>query len=87
MPKLAIVLWYMEDQNEPSKPNRELIELPDDPVKRDAFLIAEYFAGYGEEDPGEVTVTETNGYGDLQVSSGGVHMFVTYAELPPTPVW
>lgn len=84
MPRSAIVLWYTEYQNEPSKPDKELILLPDDETKRNELLCAKYVAECGDPEvtPADVTVEETKEYGDLQVSYGGTHMFVTYAVLP-----
>ena len=95
--KLAIVLWYTEYQNEPSEPNKQLINLPDSVVERDKMLIAQFVEEHGDEDVkpddltvrgdedvDDLTVESENGvyYGDLQVSYGETHMFVTFAELP-----
>ena len=89
MPKLAIVVWYQEYQNEPSKPDKGLVSLPDDPDERDKMLAELFVVGYGDEVlVSDVTVEDTDGknggeYGDLQVGNdSGIHMFVTYAELP-----
>jgi len=84
MPKLAVVSWYMEYQNAPSKPNKELILLPDDKTKRDELLLAQYVAECGDPEvtPDDLTIEETKEYGDLQVSYDSTHMFVTYVLWP-----
>jgi hypothetical protein len=83
MSRLAIVSWYLEYQNAPSKPDKELIIIPEDETKRDELLRAQYVAECGPEVTlADVTVEETEEYGDLQVSHDGTHMFVTYAVLP-----
>lgn len=89
MPRLAIILWYMEYQNEPSKPNEQLVALPDDQAERDKMLAQLYVGECGDDDVSEadVTVEECHDrdayYGDLQVgNNSGTHMFVTYAKLP-----
>jgi len=82
MPKLAITVFYMEGQNAPSKPDSDLITLPDDEVKRDQMLIERYRSETSAHHWIEnVTVTPTQEYGDLQVSSDNsdIHMFVTFA--------
>ena len=87
MSRLAVILWYQEEQNEPSQPESDLVRLPDDPVERDKVLTTMFASGYdegreeGDTETVEIT-TESCYYGDVQASCGGVHMFATYVTLP-----
>ena len=84
MPRLAVTSLYCEEQNEPSKPDAQLILVPDDPAERDKMLAELYAESFDHGEEEEITVTETAEYGDLQVSSGtnDVHLFVTFVKLP-----
>jgi hypothetical protein len=83
---LAIVLWYQEEQNEPSQPNKQLVNLPDNITERNEQLVNQYLEEYGDDDsidPKDIIIDDSASYyGDLQVSYGNHHMFVTYAKLP-----
>ena len=87
MSRLAVILWYQEEQNEPSKPESDLVRLSDDPAERDKVLTAMFRSGYDEErEEGDTEAVEIGEahchFGDVQASCGGIHMFATYVKLP-----
>ena len=99
--KLAIVMNYMEDQNEPSRPDRELVFVPDDPVQRKAMLLKEWELHNEDDEEDEDKVgyedicidEDVDGeYGDIDVSYDGIHLLFTFVDLrrlaniPPSDV-
>jgi len=91
MPKKAIILDYLEDQNEPSSPFKQVFVLPDDTTCRNRALGQlwyETFVGddekatpedYDLEDFGNVTVDDDEGTADLCVGDGP-WLFVTFLD-------
>ena len=79
----AIFLPYSCDQNEPSRPLRQVLELPTDIAKRDDLLkrlFIHYVCEVDEEDQADITIREggENDYGDLVVELSDMYLFVTY---------
>ena len=90
--KFAIVVNYLEDQNEPSRPDSVLVFVPDNPAERRTMLLREFKLhneDCGDEDEDadddeEITINETPDgcYGDIDVSYGGSHLFLTFISDP-----
>jgi len=78
--KLAIVVPYMVDQNEPSRPHEKLVFVPDDPAKRDEFLLGMWGEFQDEDDNSspEISVNSPDDYGDLQIGDGCTYLFFTF---------
>ena len=81
MPKKAIFLTYLCDQNEPSQPQRQVFVLPDDEAKRDAALRAFYQECVLDSDEDEEVPITTDHpyYGDITVGDDP-YMFVTFLD-------
>ena len=75
---LAIMVWYNEDQNEPSKPESDLVLLSKDPGARRERMIQLFIEGSGEDvTEDDLSFRLMQEYGDFVVSFGGVHLFFT----------
>jgi hypothetical protein len=78
----AIALVYVEDQNEPSQPDRKLHDIPrGDPATRDEFLLNLFAKLTGEDEGVTINITPSN-FGDITVSHEefGVHMYLTFID-------
>lgn len=83
--KQAIIVPYMVDQNEPSRPIPQIFNLPDDVVERNEILLnifREHLLGDVESVDLEFFEDEReNKYGDLEVGyHDDLFLFVTYIE-------
>lgn len=89
--KYAICVYYLIDQNEPSKPDSELVWIPDDPVERDKLLRelwSESCCGNDEGDEGDVEISvndDPNDYGDVQIGDGSSYMYFTFIKTEIVP--
>jgi hypothetical protein len=71
----AIALPYVTYQNEPSKPDNVLIDLPDGVAARDELLHAEWNAIFDGDSP---VVISDSAYGDLEIGDGDCFIYYTY---------
>jgi hypothetical protein len=84
----AIALPYAEGQNEPSKPVRRIVNIPDDVEERNALLtdlFYEYVIGNENERTLELKFDDGNvdDFGDIIVSLAedeGVYLYITFIE-------
>ncbi len=84
--KKAIVQPYCSDQNEPSRPLRKLVEIPDD-IKERNQLLKKLFCEHvldksdWEGDDPKIRKGRANDYGDLIVEGRfDTFLFVTFIE-------
>ena len=86
--KQAIAIPYAEGQNEPSKPIRQIINIPDDIHERNVLLndlFYEYVIGNESDRTLELEYTEgdVNDFGDIIVNLAedeGVYLYITFIE-------
>lgn len=83
--KQAILVVYAEEQDCPSRPHEQLVDIPEDKASRDEVLRAWFLDIAIACDPADVDITiidtPDGEYGDIQVHNGeGVHMFVTFVQ-------
>lgn len=84
----AIAIPYAEGQNEPSKPIRRIVNIPDDIHERNVLLndlFYEYVIGNESDRTLELKYTEgdVNDFGDIIVSLAedeGVYLYITFIE-------
>ena len=80
MPKKAIFLAYVCDQNEPSKPFSQVFVLPDDEAERDEALRDFYAESVVGDREDNIPITaEHSHYGDLTVGEDP-YLFVTFLD-------
>ena len=75
----AIAIPYVTYQNEPSKPDNVLIDLPEDESARDELLHEEWNKIFDGDSP--VVITTDSAYGDLEIGNGDCFIFYTYVNL------
>jgi len=81
MPKLAIAIPYCEYQNEPSRPLRQLVEIPSNVAARDEMLKKLFLDKVCDDPDAEITIYKgkKRDYGDLIVEGEyGVYLYLTY---------
>jgi hypothetical protein len=81
--KQAICLPYCVDQNEPSKPLKQIISIPDNVVDRDKLLKSLFIEHVCEVDGDDIEVIDgnENDYGDVIVCYGDdMFVYVTFIE-------
>lgn len=98
--RFAVVVCYMCDQNEPSKPDADIVFIPADKSKREAVLRELVVAYFGEDDLPEDQKADLDldgrlshpkkgdhwhEYADLVVDYGETYLLLTYVNLPETP--
>ncbi len=76
------MLPYVSGQDEPSRPENVLIELPADIKARDQLLHKEWNNIFDVLDGQEVpTISSVGGYGDLSIGNGECFIFFTYVNV------
>ncbi len=74
----AIAIPYVTYQNEPSKPDNVLIDIPEDETARDELLRAEWNNIFDDLEGESVVITTLSAYGDLEIGNGDCFIFYTY---------
>lgn len=77
----AIMVPYVTYQNEPSKPENVLIDIPEDETARDELLHAEWNKIFDSLMLEEVVITTESAYGDLEIGNGDCFIFFTYVNV------
>lgn len=86
--RLAAIVGYVCDQNEPSKPDKELVWLPDDNAACEPILRELYKTSFNDEaTDDDLVFEECRGgyYGDLQIGYDDSYLFATFVEVPEKP--
>lgn len=82
--KRAIAIPYCVDQNEPSIPVKQVLELPDDVTARNELLKDIFIERVCDVERDDLTVKKgkRNDYGDLVVvyGDGDMFLYVTFVE-------
>ena len=81
---LGVLSYYTECQNEPSKPDSDLITVPEFDHEREALMRALMAESLDSDSDCPVTYSETEHreYCDFCVSCDDTHIFLTLVNLP-----
>lgn len=82
MPKPAVSLFYVSEQNSPSKPDAKVLLLPDDVAERKEHLLKEFSECFGDEGATPTVSEIPTEYADITLSHEDTYVFITYVELP-----